>query len=69
MTYIKLIISGILSSILSMIIVPAAISILIWIPILNIFIGGEITKELIINSVVFLNGLNFLINYLGLRNN
>lgn len=69
MTYIKLIISGILSAILSMIIVPAAISILIWIPILNIFIGGEITKELIINSVVFLNGLNFLINYLGLRNN
>lgn len=69
MAYIKLIISGILSAILSMIIVPAAISILIWIPILNIFIGGEITKELIINSVVFLNGLNFLINYLGLRNN
>lgn len=69
MTYIKLIISGILSAILSMIIVPAAISILIWIPILNIFIGGEITKELIINSVVLLNGLNFLINYLGLRNN
>lgn len=69
MTYIKLIISGILSAILSMIIVPAAISILIWIPILNIFIGGEITKELIINSVVFLNGLNFLINYLGLKNN
>lgn len=69
MTYIKLIISGILSAILSMIIVPAAISILIWIPILNIFIGGEITKELIINSAVLLNGLNFLINYLGLRNN
>lgn len=69
MTYIKLIISGILSAILSMIIVPSAISILIWIPILNIFIGGEITKELIINSVVLLNGLNFLINYLGLRNN
>lgn len=57
----------IFATIFSVFIFPAFISIVVWFPILNIFTGGEITSDLIFNSVVLLNGLNLLIHYLGLR--